>query len=335
MSDILLSACVVTHRPIGRMMDSIAGLIDEALIWCTTEEAKSAVCRNIKENGWDFPVKYPYVPWSNDFSTPRNEEIEKARGEWILYIDSDEWVVHEVVGAVKKIRHILETTEEDAFFIPFWNWTDEAKTKHSLSRLIRIFRRSKAHFEGEVDNALVGFTKASIMVGIHMEHDGYDSPAKLLKKAEERKGIYDVVLAKNPDSWKDWYHYSKNRFMAQDLPGCIKACERAIDLLLRYGLLGEHTGYVDIYRVLARARLALSDFNGAERALLGGHGNQHGALTVAPRYSDAYYELYLVHGMLADQYERCWKAELEFRKQTGNIPPYDLVYLNEEVPCES
>ena len=335
MSDTLLSACVVTHRPVDRMMGSIADLVDEAVIWCTTKEAKKSVYENIKRDMWKFRVAYPLVEWNNDFSSLRNETLAKARGEWVLYIDSDEEVVFEVLGAVEKIRHVLETTEADAFFIPFWNWLDEGKTKHSLSRLIRIFRREKAHFEGKVDNALVGFDKASVLVGLHIEHDGYDSTAKVLKKAEERKVIYDAILTEDPDSWKDWYHYAKNRFMAQDLPGCISACGRAIELLLKHGLLGEHTGYVDIYRVLSRARLAMSDFHGAEQALLGGHMREPGALTVAPRYSDAYYELYLIHGMLADHYSKRWKEELSLRKQTGDVPPYDLVHLGEEEACES
>jgi glycosyltransferase involved in cell wall biosynthesis len=338
MSEILFSACVVTHRRCDKMLNSIVDLVDEAVIWCTTEPAKAGVGDWVRNERPAFRCVYPYIAWRHDFSGLRNETIQKARGEWVLYIDSDEWVVEELADAASRVRWALEHEQEaDAFFIPFWNWLDEAKTRHSVTPrgMIRIFRREKALFEGRIDNALTGFKSAKVMHGIRIEHDGYDSPEKMLQKAEERKHIYEAVLAEEPDSWKDWYHYAKNRFVAQDLPGCIAACERAISLLLRHGLLGEHTSYVDIYRVLARARLALSNFHGAEEALLGGHDRSPGALTVAPRYSDAYYELYLIHGLLADHYSKCWQAELAFRKDSGELPPYDLVHLGEEEMCES
>lgn len=122
------------------------------------------------------------------------------------------------------------------------------------------------------------------------------------------------------------YKQAKNLFFKKKISKCIAMCKRAIKMLLKEGLLHDESEYVDIFRVLARARLALADFHGAEDALLGSTTGVPGALNVDPRYSDAYYDLYLIHQMMAANYLECWKAEIDLRKQTGEKPACELVH---------
>ena len=316
----LISACIITDRNIDQTLASIADLVDEVTVVVSHKDKEKMIV-----NSTPVPLVIEYRPWDNDFSAARNRAIELAHGEWILYIDSDEWLVFEEGCSADQLRTVLETTTADAFWIPFHNWTNEEKTNQSLSRMMRIFRKKGARFEGKVHNALMGFPVGEQMLGLHIEHDGFDSREKMRKKAIDRMPIYTEMLEdpSTDDNWHVWYNYAKNCWFAQDIPKCINACSKAIELLKAGGMLNEETPYVDIFRIQAICRMSMGQFQGADNALI------EGALNHCPRYSDAYYELYLLHGLMADHYDKCWQAELAFRRESGNISAYDIIHWGE------
>jgi len=342
----LISACIITDRPMLKTLETVAGWADEIVVVCSNREVFDDLCSYAESRSqiismpggvdadlcvyveWETKLRWilRYREWDNDFSAARNLSLLISHGEWILYIDSDEWLKFAEGCGPDQLRQVLKTTKADAFWVPFVNWMNEEKTSHTIGRMIRIFRKDKARFEQPVQNALCGFTSADELAGLRIEHDGYDSREKMRKKAEERMPIYEAEIAKedSDDNWHIWYYYAKNCFFLGDIPKCLEACEKAIDLLQRGGLLNESTPYVDIFRIQATCRLSMGNFYGADAALV------DGALCHCPRYSDAYYELYLTHGLLADHYQKCWKAELDLRKQTGEVPPYDLRHWEEE-----
>ena len=45
-------------------------------------------------------------PWCHDFAAARNAGLEKAQGEWFLYLDDDEWFedVTEIIQFFKSLR---------------------------------------------------------------------------------------------------------------------------------------------------------------------------------------------------------------------------------------
>ncbi len=325
MKPLLFSACIVTHRNIDRTLASIAGVVDEAVVVIDPRHKEEMLV-----NSTPVQLIVEPRPWDNDFSAARNRSVELAAGEWILYIDSDEWLVFEEGCSADQLRTVLETTTADAFWIPFHNWMNEDKTSRSMSRMMRIFRKKGAHFEQPVQNALMGHPVGEQMLGLHIEHDGYDSRKKMMEKANARMPIYNKLIADkdNDDNWHVWYNYAKNCWFAGDIPKCLEAAAAAIKLLRKGGMINENTPYVDIYRIQAICQLSMGDYDGADKSLL------DGALCACPRYSDAYYELYLVHGLLADHHHKCWEAERKFRGETGDVPAYDLVHL-EEVAIES
>jgi glycosyltransferase involved in cell wall biosynthesis len=85
------------------------------------------------------------------FGPQKNRALEKARGEWVLSIDADEWVTPELTAS---IRSVIQTPSVDVngWYIPFlatWGgkpvrFGDWANKQH-----LRLFRRTAAHFSND------------------------------------------------------------------------------------------------------------------------------------------------------------------------------------------
>ncbi len=83
-----LSACLITkneERCLARCIESMQGIIDE-LIVVDTGSTDSTV-----EIALGFGAKIFHFQWIDDFAAARNYAIEQATGDWILFLDADEW----------------------------------------------------------------------------------------------------------------------------------------------------------------------------------------------------------------------------------------------------
>src|ERR1700722_18410356 len=83
----LLSATLIVRDEsafIEECLESLAGVVDEIVIVDTGSRDDTI------EKAERFPVSLHQFSWCGDFSAARNYAIERATGDWILYIDADE-----------------------------------------------------------------------------------------------------------------------------------------------------------------------------------------------------------------------------------------------------
>ena len=93
------------------------------------DTAGNQVCMDIVRQYTDNIVRFE---WCNDFSAARNAGVEKARGEWLMYLDDDEW---------------FESTEElENFFL-----SDACKKYHAAAYLQRNYQDSLGIQWNDVD----------------------------------------------------------------------------------------------------------------------------------------------------------------------------------------
>ena len=86
-----------------RSLDSVKGCVDEIVV------VDTGSTDNTIEVAKSYGAKVFESPWNNDFSTPRNMALENATGDWIIFLDADEYFK---AGTAQNLRAIINQGEK-------------------------------------------------------------------------------------------------------------------------------------------------------------------------------------------------------------------------------
>lgn len=124
----------------------------------------------------------------SDFAKMRNAAMEKAAGDWVLYVDADERILEPLK---KEIEEIIKSTEKSAYAISRRNIVFGQEVSYGPYKndwVIRLFKRNKfktwvgkVHEYGTFEGDL-GYTKNSFL---HLTHRDVDQ--MVLKSLEWSK----------------------------------------------------------------------------------------------------------------------------------------------------
>ncbi len=145
-------------------------------------------------------------PWCDDFSAARNESLRHATGEWIFWLDADEWLD---ATAGRKLRELAESTPDDgpmAFVMQQHSAAVGADgvPEPAVIHQVRMFRnRPELRFEGRVHEQIVpAVVRAGGRIAwaeVRIEHSGYDDPEVRRRKLERDLRLLHLELADRPD----------------------------------------------------------------------------------------------------------------------------------------
>ena len=147
-----LTACYMVRdeeQNLRRSLESIRGVWDELIVVDTGSVDRT------KEVAASFGAIVFDFPWCDDFSAPRNAAIERASGDWILFLDADE-----SFAAPKDLRvhlsRLMERAEMDAWLLPLRN-VEQGKPNHgSVQYLLRLFQnRADLRYSGRIHENVV------------------------------------------------------------------------------------------------------------------------------------------------------------------------------------
>ena len=99
---IKLSACTITKNEalnIGKSIDSYKDYVDEIIVVDTGSIDETI---EIAESKGAKVLKFE---WKNDFSAAKNFALDHASGDWIIFLDADEWFDGDTA---KNIRAAIE-----------------------------------------------------------------------------------------------------------------------------------------------------------------------------------------------------------------------------------
>ena len=172
--DMKISACYITKNEsanIAVSIESIAASVDEIIVYDTGSEDDT--CRIAEA----LPkVKLFRSAWCDDFAAARNAALSHATGDWVVFLDADEYFSEETRG---NVRAVLEKARGyDALAVKIVNLdVDGAKEKRlNHTYVVRAFRRSsKIRYAGRIhehiereDGALhLGFIPEESLVLLH------------------------------------------------------------------------------------------------------------------------------------------------------------------------
>ena len=164
-----VSVCIIVKDGQGtlhRCLESVKPIADEIIV-CDTGSTDNtiAIARQ-------YTDKVHTIPWEDDFAAARNHSIEKAKCDWILWIDADE----HLVGAEHLGKYLRENMY-NGYVIRQHHHAVDAQFKPDVP--VRLFRNHRGirfwgcvheHPEFELNK---GVTPSVILSDVHIVHDGY------------------------------------------------------------------------------------------------------------------------------------------------------------------
>lgn len=197
---IFLSGCLIAKNEaleIGRCIESMKKVCDEIVV------VDTGSCDETKTIAQSAGAKVYDFTWNNDFAAAKNFALSKAKGNWILFLDADEYLVDKI-----SLKNILEkiSNDIDVVLCCLQNVDSDYPERRMNSFLqIRIFRHDKKiYFTRSVHERLIKENSELKYIAakeIIINHTGY-SLNRIRQKFKRNK----ILLNKIPPSAEN-YHY--------------------------------------------------------------------------------------------------------------------------------
>lgn len=197
-----ISACVITKneaKNIERWLNCVKQLASEIIVVDTgsTDDTVS-----LAEKGG---AKVEHFTWINDFAAAKNYALDKCNGEWIIFLDADEYFT---LPSIAKVRESINELDNNKNIIgiacSLINIDQDQHNRFKGSMVqIRIFRKiDNLRFVGKIHERLQDFTNSGremrLIKEIEIYHTGYSSKI-VREKLKRNKEILDREYEETTD----------------------------------------------------------------------------------------------------------------------------------------
>ena len=217
-----ISFIILTYneeRAIKRCIESIISLADEIIV--IDSQSSDRTLDIIKSLNSDIIYIYS-IKWINDFSYARNVGIDKASGDWIFFIDADEYIEDSI--SYEEIRNLFTVFSSTLYYDKFYlcPTISDIFSENVLDNIPRIFMKSqKLRYYGmvheEIRNNNQDISLLEIHINILIKHDGY-IPQILKSKNKLKRNItllkIMIEIEPNNSRWK--YFFVRDSFFNRD-----------------------------------------------------------------------------------------------------------------------
>jgi tetratricopeptide (TPR) repeat protein len=200
-------------------LKSLVGRADEIVIVDTGSQDDTI------QKALRFPIKLYHFAWCNDFSAARNFALERATGQWILYIDADERfdvpeprLLDSVIADSRKVAWNLR-------FHPRVDWTP-----YGEPRLFRNDPRIRFHgvihetMREGIETVASADGKETGVCNLTLHHVGYEDDQ--IRKNSRNIPLLRERLAQDPNHLYSWWHLGQSLLIAGDEDGAMAAWTR-------------------------------------------------------------------------------------------------------------
>ena len=168
-------------------------------------------------------------PWTGDFAAARNHALDRATGDWILYIDADERLVVPARGA---LRETVQRQDVVAFSVRF-----RPRLHFTPYQEVRLFRRdARIRFKGiihetirpDLQSVMQSDGKTIGVSNIEIKHVGYEGD--MLRKYRRNLPLLEEAVKTAPERvflWTDMGEALAGLGRSED---AMRACWRAVEL---------------------------------------------------------------------------------------------------------
>ena len=176
-----------------------------------------------------------HFSWIDDFAAAKNYAIERAEGEWIIFLDADEYFSAGDAQKVAILLEQLENTETDSVMTS-WVTLMEDGTVSAIGSQIRIFRnrpeiryKRRIHEQLVAENGIRALHMLDATGNLFILHTGYAGEAYAHKSATRRNlCLIQKELEEHPDDY-ELLGYLGDEYSSQGSIGdAVRSYRRAI-----------------------------------------------------------------------------------------------------------
>lgn len=211
-----LSVCIITKNEkekLNKCLEAISKLDVEVVVADTgSTDGTKDMAKNYTDNIYDFQ-------WCDNFACARNFVADKATNDWILMVDSDEYITD---FDAKNIAEFMEKNPDKIGRIRRDNQiNDNGEIRINTEFISRLYNRKYFMYEGRIHEQIVDVNKTYAFetkeLPIAMLHDGYAGNVVDKKaKAERNIKLLLLDLKERPDDTYVLYQLGKSYYMAGD-----------------------------------------------------------------------------------------------------------------------
>lgn len=148
-----ISACYIVKNNSAELkisLDSLKKFVDEIVVVDTgsTDDTVKVAKK--------FGAKIFYYDWNDDFSAPRNLALKKCSGNWIIFLDADEFFSAETAKNISFVVERAEMFKQNAVQVFLINIDkDNSNEVQGTDYVVRIMKNQKnLHYVGKIHEEL-------------------------------------------------------------------------------------------------------------------------------------------------------------------------------------
>lgn len=179
-------------------------------------------------------AKVVSFPWIDDFAAAKNYAIEQAQGDWIAFLDADEYMTSEDAG---KLKIFLDRLPPDTYdgISTGWQQLDENGKIFSSGTQIRIFRnRPDIRYRRRIHEQLESVSGRVLSIGdavqelsiFHTGYQGKDFEEK--KRSGRNRRLIRKELEEHPDDYEMLGYLGDEEYVDGDMDKAREYYSRAI-----------------------------------------------------------------------------------------------------------
>lgn len=223
---------------INRCLDSVKNIVDEMIIVDTGSTDKTLeICHSYNAQVFSFK-------WNNNFAEARNFGLDRATGDWLLWLDADEEAVFKADNGAKLTDNIA-FDNYDVLSVPLVNFYGNKATPDQIVKIAqpRLFRN---HMDFRFENKIHEWLNISSafehnrvgFLDMQIYHYGYmDSCVENKCKYKRNVELLLRELEENRDNAWTHYYLATEYYRVKDYKNAFAYTNQSISLFLSQGVI--------------------------------------------------------------------------------------------------